>query len=447
MKFMSVILVVLSVMAGSSVVLAQNQSVAPACTDCYDYNTKPWDKTKVRRDQTGQAGVIRDYVVADYALTLTLSVRELNEKAGPSATPAERDKAVEQAGKEARKQSMPPGLNKRQKRQVKAMMDERDRAIIAAGTGDMVGLAAAVRELDRQVEAIQQEIEALKENDAKQDGAIADLEARIDALKASEATDPDIDQKLEQMKDDLTTAASVDKKALVWRIEELEKLVARVEALEDSNDSAEIDNLRSRMEQVVTELDEVSETAKTADEKADKALDKAEEALALANQKMDAGLLEVGFEGFFSPAIKAGLVEGAYVITKWRLRLALGGAIGGTFEKPDDTKFVFDTRLRLYFAVSPEYFWVGGFATMYGEGLPTNDQFGYGGGLVARGMVPLGGSGFSLGLEGFVGGASEYSWVDNTSGIANAEPGQIVDEHVLEPNPVIFGGFGIILTR
>lgn len=444
MKYMSVILVVLVVMVGSSVALADEQSVAPACSDCYDYNAKPWDKTKVRRDQTGQAAVIRDYVVADYALTVAVTVRQLNEKAGPGAKPADRDKAVEQAGKEAANQPMPPGLNKRQRRQVKAMMDERDKAIIAAGTGDAAGLAAAVRELDKQVKAIQQEVDALKANDAKQDANIAALTRRIDNLQASDATDPKVDEKLEQLKTELETKGIDAKNELEKRIEELEKLVARVEALEESNDSAEIDKLRSRMEQVVSGLDEVSKTAKAADEKATKAMATAEKALALAQTKMDAGLLELGLEGFFSPAIKGLMVEGAYVITKGPFRVALGGALGVALD--NGSEFEFDTRLRAYVVVH-KFVWLGVFGSMYGVGIPFNDEFGYGGGAIARFTTPLGkNSEWSWGIEGWIGPAYEYGW--KTIGPPEgAAPGSVYDDQELRGKLVPMGGATLVFTR
>jgi prefoldin subunit 5 len=452
MKFMSVIWVVLFVMVGSSVALADNnQSVAPACSDCYDYGVKPWDKVKVRRDQTGQASVISDYVVGDFALTMSVTVRQLNEKAGPNAKPADRDKAVEQAGKEARNQPMPPGLNKRQRRQVKAMMDERDKAIIAAGTGDAVGLVAAVRELDKQVEVIQQEVDALKANDVKQDyaitankDAIAALTTRIDNLQANDATDPDLDKKLEELKSKLETADSDAKKEFEKRIEELERLVARVEALEDSSDSAEIDELRSQMEKVLSGLDEVSKTAKAADAKADEARKIAEQALALAKTKMDAGLLELGLEGFFSPAIKGIMVEGAYVITKGPFRVALGGALGLALDSGPE--FEFDTRIRAYVVVH-RFVWLGLFGSMYGVGIPFNDEFGYGGGAIARFTTPVAKeSEWSWGIEGWIGPAYEYGQV-TIGPPEGAAPGSVYDNQELKGKLVPMGGVTLVFTR
>lgn len=499
MRHIMVLVVAAFVFLGTSSVAMAQQSKAP-CVDCYNPNTpKPWDNTQVVRDRTGQASVHRDAILADYGLSLSVTVNLLNAKCGPGAKPGDCSGAVEEAGKQAKKPAPSDGLTKKQRAQVKAMMAERDRAIIAAGSGDQAGLAAASRNLQTQVDAIKADVEVvktdivgLKAKDAEQDGRITalenggvaqagpvspaesfssayrltqveaqqrqtttevqDLKTRIDNLQASPATDTASDTKLQELSTEIgNTVGAIDNRVTA-QVAELEKLVARVEALEAKNagaelsaeDRAALDQIKAKADSTLADISEALKTAKKAEAKADQALATAEKALALAQTKMDAGLLELGLEGFFSPAIKGIMVEGAYVITKGPFRVALGGALGLALD--NGREFEFDTRIRAYYVVH-KYVWLGLFGSMYGVGLPFNDEIGYGGGAIARFTTPLGqDSAWSWGVEGWIGPAYEYGW--KTIGPPEgAAPGSVYDDQALEGKLVPMGGVTLVFTR
>lgn len=216
-----------------------------------------------------------------------------------------------------------------------------------------------------------------------------------------------------------------------------EEALSASEAKADAGEAfnpTELAELRAKMKSA-------EESVKEAEAEAKEAKKSADAAYALASQKQDAGLLEVGLVGQFSPAIMGMMLEGTYWIRKAKVRVGIGGGIGLALDD-NPIEFMFDTRIKFGYEFH-RYIWGGLYIATYGANMPFNDEFGYGGGAFIRGVIPLTGE-LSLGIEGFIGPAYEYAWVpaDPPAGIM---PGATYDNERLAGKLVPMGGVALSL--
>ncbi len=215
--------------------------------------------------------------------------------------------------------------------------------------------------------------------------------------------------------------------------EALAKAEAKAEAGEPI-DPTELAELRAK-------VDAAEEAVNEAEAEAKGAKKVAESAYALASQKQDLGLLEVGLVGQFSPAIMGMMLEGTYWIRKAKVRVGLSGAIGLALDD-SPVEFMFDTRIKFGYEFH-RYIWGGLYLATYGANMPFNDELGYGGGAFIRGVIPLTKE-LNLGIEGFIGPAYEYAWVtaDPPEGLI---PGATYDNQRLSGEFVPMGGVSVSL--
>lgn len=455
---------------------AQQNSIQPDenfTVDAPEQSVMPPGPTVIR-DGTGQSAYHRDALLANAVEKLSGSVASLAAKMEGGAPQSEIDKGIVALSQEA---DAIPDLSKQQRAQVRRMID---RAIIKAGTGDIAGLKkmkadiaglasqvadheARITKLERAAPAavvgttgtVTDMIElsrdcTLANAQAAEALRIAEeLKAQADALKAEPAgtvTQDDI-MKVAQAAGDAKGRADLAQK----KAEEAMELV-RANQGNTAVDSAVIAEIKSRLDAVDKAVEEnreaivdIRKLAQSSDKKAAHAEEMAAEALRVAKEKADPGMVEVGVNSLFSFKTTAFLGEGTYWIRKYGFRMGFGGGVG--YGQTDEDKgWSFDTRLKGGYAVC-DYFWLGGYVSMYGTGKDLHKQttFGYSGGIWLKGIYPeIRQSGIGLGLEGWVGGAFEYYWTD-----AEPPPGLIegatYDDQKIAMGGTPIGGFGLFL--
>lgn len=222
---------------------------------------------------------------------------------------------------------------------------------------------------------------------------------------------------------DLAKGGSVDSDALKevnGRVEAVEKTVSK-----NTTDLATMTGRVSSVEQNVQRaLYKAQEALYAANKsKADSgkiksAEKKAEEALRVAKDKADPGIVDIAVEGFFSGRINAAMLgTGTYWFKKYRFRIGLGGGVGYGQAEGADHGWSIQTKLQFGYEIL-KYGWGAGWAGLYvstygvGDDLSRQEVFGYSGGGFLRYVSPeIGKSGINLALTGYGGTANEFFWV------------------------------------
>lgn len=433
------------------------------------------DYPNVNPDNTGEAGQLRDMMLAYSVVGLTSAVKELAKKCSDPGSPdcgsamVEADKLDKPAENPNAKKLTPA-----QRAQVSRMINK---AIPMASRGQVEGL-----------EALAVRIGSIESRVDKLEAGHRDHEVRITQLESVVAGNGDSDEEMSvddaisiSRRATVAQATANEAKALaeeakataeeakanggevsqseLFKVAEAagdaqgradvagrkadeakaiaEEALAKAEAKADAGepvDPTELAELRAKM-------DAAEEATNEAEAEAKGAKKVAESAYALASQKQDSGLLEVGLVGQFSPAIMGMMLEGTYWIRKAKVRVGLSGAIGLALDD-SPVEFMFDTRIKFGYEFH-RYIWGGIYIATYGANMPFNDEFGYGGGAFIRGVIPLTKE-LYLGIEGFIGPAYEYAWVpaDPPDGIM---PGATYDNQKLAGELVPMGGFSLSL--
>jgi hypothetical protein len=466
MKNFVVSIFVFAIFAVSSVVMAEDY-YEPG-TPSANQQTPALVNPKVTRDASGHAAMHRDAVMAD-------AIGRLSQTVATLATACQDPKSgkcggaiVDEAGK-----PLPKGLTPQQRRQVRRMLDE---AIVMANAGDSAGLKALqtrIATLEGRVDRVEGEVGELKKRvTTLENGKVVVSDADItvdDALSISrratvaEATANEAKAIAEEAKAKAEDAMAnggggVSRSDLIKVAEaagdaqgradiagrQAEEAMAKAkEALEAARSKTESGEPLDPAElaKLEAQLADAKESAEKAEAEAKAAKKIAESAFVIASQKQDAGLLEVGLVGQFSPAIKGLMLEGTYWVRKAKVRVGIGGGIGLALDD-NPVEFMFDTRVKFGYEFH-RYVWGGLYISTYGSGMPFQDEFGYGGGAFVRGVIPLTKE-LNLGIEGFVGPAYEYAWVpaDPPDGII---PGATYDNQKLAGEFVPMGGFSLSL--
>jgi len=423
-------------------------------------------------DDAEEAGQLRDMMLAYSVVGLTQAVRALAEECKNPDSP-DCGRAVVDADKLDKPAENPKAakLTPAQRAQVSRMIN---RAISMASKGDVDGLQALadrVGALETKVEDHEVRITKLEsvvadngESDSDEEMSVDDAisisrratvaqataeEAKAIAEEAKAAAEEaqanggggvnqsDLIKVAEAAGDaqgraDVAGRKAEEAKAIAE--EALAAAEAKADAGEAVVDPTELAELRAKM-------DAAEKAANEAEIKAKEAKKAADAAYQLASQKQDAGLLEVGLVGQFSPAIMGMMLEGTYWIRKAKVRVGISGGLGLALDD-SPVEFMFDTRIKFGYEFH-RYIWGGLYIATYGANMPFNDEFGYGGGAFIRGVIPLTEE-LNLGIEGFIGPAYEYAWVtaDPPEGIM---PGATYDNQRLSGEFVPMGGASVSL--
>ncbi len=416
------------------------------------------DQVTIMPDGTGEAAYHRDALLADAVEKLSGAVTGLAVKMERGASQSELDRDIVALSHEA---DAVKGLTKKQRAQVRRLVD---RAIIKASTGDVDGLKDIRSEIstlwgkvkDHEVRITRLESErpemvssaggsAVSGNvptivkmasDADKAKRKADeamdlaekLAAEVEALKNAEPVPSDSGQVSPFTDEDLAAMLKEVGEAKARADDALAKANEALELAKNGGSSAgsEIESRLSDVEEAAsanrTALAEVREKMEKIDGRLDhvetmahNAMEKANEALRVASDKADPGIVEIGLEGLFSGGVTGALLgTGMYWFKKYDFRIGIGGGIGYGKGEYADHGWGFETKLSFGYEIF-DWWWAGLSVAAYGVGddLSSQNTFGYDGTGFLKFMVPdIDGSGISLAATGFVGGANEFHWTE-----------------------------------
>jgi len=371
---------------------------------------------------------------------------------------AEVNEKVQQTSRAAHRQG--GGFSKAQRAEIEAIarvaQSATDVAIIAVDgnkPADAQASAEACGSLVSRAEMLERDVATLKlqvaDNSAQlteQETAITDLKSAVEALQNSRAVKND--PELSAVITDLDARSSSGDQQLTDQLVSLAKRVvvledSRARGLDKAKRNAEADKVvKEAVADINKKLDRVEDVAYKALTKATVASAKADETL----RKIDGLERPLRFElsgaGIFSKEIIAGVPVGLGFIyqSNW---FRVAGRIEVGLYKDDGFTAVWDSQVAFYYAW--KYGWVGLFGGTYGIGQPFQDEFGYTAGFIGRLTMPIKDTGWSCGLEGWIGPAYEYKFVKADPPTGNQI--QVYDEYERKGALVPAGGVRLVFNR